>query len=330
MRHPDDTVLTGLLTEPAAVTDADRDHVVGCPQCLDRVSVGRPEGGRSAPTTPPRPAPARGLLRRPVVAALAVGVVLAGGATAAATDRISIFRTEQVAPVAFSAADLVAVPDLDAFGDVVVTSDAEPHAVDDAAAAAAATGLEVPRVTRLPRGVGGEPVHQVVGEVAAAFTFSADRAARAAADAGTTLPAPPPGLDGSEVRLVAGPGTAQIWTGAAGTPTLVVGRAVAPSATSTGVELDVARDYLLSLPGLPDDVVAQLRTLSADGSTLPLPVPTDRVTTSTVDVDGAAATLLETRDRAMAAVVWVENGVVTVVAGALGADEVLAVARDVA
>ena len=92
-----------------------------------------------------------------------------------------------------------------------------------------------------------------------------------------------------------------------GVPALVVGRAVAPTAFSSGVPFETVRDYLLSLPGLPDDVAAQLRTFTADGSTLPLPVPADRVTTSSAQVNGAPATVLATRDRTLAAVVWVRR-----------------------
>jgi len=73
-------------------------------------------------------------------------------------------------------------------------------------------------------------------------------------------------------------------------------------------------------------VAAQLRTYTADGSTLPLPVPADLVETSATEVGGLPATLLESRDQALAAVVWVDDGVVTLVGGALGADEVLDVA----
>jgi hypothetical protein len=171
-------------------------------------------------------------------------------------------------------------------------------------------------------------VLQVGGQVSATFTFSAERAAQAAADAGTTLPPPPPGLDGSSVRLDAGPGVAQIWSSSAGAPALVVGRAGAPKAFSTGVPFETVRDYLLSLPGLPDDVAAQLRTFAADGATLPLPVPADQVTTSSAKVDGMPATVLRTRDRTLAAVVWVDDGTVTAVAGSLNVDEVLSIARD--
>ena len=165
-------------------------------------------------------------------------------------------------------------------------------------------------------------------EVSATFTFSPERAAEAAAEAGEALPPPPPGLDGSSVRMDAGPGVVQTWSSDAGAPALVVARAVAPTAFSSGVPFETVRDYLLSLPGLPDDVAAQLRTFTADGSTLPLPVPADEVTTSSAEVGGTPATVLQTRDRTLAAVVWVEDGTVTAVAGSLDVDELLGVARD--
>jgi hypothetical protein len=89
------------------------------------------------------------------------------------------------------------------------------------------------------------------------------------------------------------------------------------------------RDYLLSLPGLPENLAAQLRAFSGDGTTLPLPVPADLATSSDTQVNGLPATVLASRDEAMAAVVWVDDGVVTAVAGALGADEVVSLARGV-
>ncbi|MCY7365180.1 MAG: hypothetical protein LH469_07725, partial [Frankiaceae bacterium] len=128
-------------------------------------------------------------------------------------------------------------------------------------------------------------------------------------------------------RLDAGPGAAQVWQSASGAPALVVGRAVAPTAFSAGLPFEQVRDYLLTLPGLPEGVAEQLRTFAADGSTLPLPVPAGEVTTSSTQVGGVPATLLVSRDRALSAVVWVQEGVLTVVAGSLGDDEVLAVAR---
>jgi hypothetical protein len=254
--------------------------------------------------------------------------VLTGAGTAAANSWLQIFRTEQITPLSLSTADLVALPDLSAYGGLALTSDPQVRETGDAASAAAESGLDVPEVAELPRGVSGDPSYQVGDRAIATFTFSADEAARTAAEAGAALPPPPPGLDGSPVRLVAGPGVAQMWQSSAGAPALLVGRAVAPTAYSSGVPFEQVRDYLLSLPGMPAGVAAQLRTFAGDGSTLPLPVPADQVTTSTAAVNGVPATVVATRDRTLAAVVWVENGVVTAVAGSLDTDEVLTVARE--
>jgi hypothetical protein len=359
MRHPTEGVLRRLLDEPAGVADSDRAHATGCPQCLGvlavmredaalvdaalatestadvdmaaawrRLSTATPTTGHGRVAAPGRAGRSRSVLRRPAAAALAFAVVLAGAGTAAANDWLQIFRTEQVTPISITTGDLVALPDLSAYGDLEVTGEPDVHEVPDAAAAAAESGLDVPAVPDLPRGIGGEPVYRVGGKVSATFTFSTGRAAQAAAAAGKTLPPPPPGLDGSSVRLDAGPGVAQLWRSDVGAPALVVGRAVAPTAFSSGVPFETVRDYLLSLPGLPDDVAAQLRTFTADGSTLPLPVPADQVTTTSAEVDGVQATVLATRDRALTAVVWVADGVLTAVAGALDTGEVLEIARD--
>ena len=110
-------------------------------------------------------------------------------------------------------------------------------------------------------------------------------------------------------------------------PALLVGRVVAPTAYSTGVPFATARDYLLSLSGLPEDVAAQLRRFSGDGRTLPVHVMAEELTSSSADVGGRPATVFTTRDGVLAAVVWVDGGVITAVAGSLSADEVLTVAR---
>ncbi len=358
MRHPTEGVLRRLLDEPAGVADSDRQHLAGCSHCLgelaamrkdaalvgaalasqgsadvdvpaawQRLTTARPETGPERVPTPARGTRSGGLLRRPAVAVLAFAVVLTGAGAAAASDWLQIFRTEQIAPVGIRTADLIALPDLSAYGELAMTSDPGVHKVPDAATAAAESGLDVPEVTSLPRGVSGDSIYQVGGEASATFTFSAERAAQAAAEAREALPPVPPGLDGSQVKLVAGPGVAQVWSSSAGAPALIVARAVAPSAFSSGAPFETVRDYLLSLPGLPEDVAAQLRTFTADGSTLPLPVPADRFDTSSARVQGEPATVLAARDKTMAAVVWVDGGELTVVAGSLDTDEVLAVAR---
>jgi hypothetical protein len=360
MRHPSEGVLRRLVDEPAGVTDGDRAHVASCPACLCALEAARADAQRvgsalgasrtgdvdtdaawarfsataATTTTPPafRPAPAsrrgwRTTVRRPAVAALSAVVLLTGAGVAAANDWLPIFTTERVDPIEITATDLVQVPDLSAYGDLEFTEEPDPEEVADAATARARTGLTVPVVADLPDGVTGDPSYQAAGVVSATFTFSADKAAQAAAAEGEVLPPPPPGIDGSQLRLEAGPGVAAIWSQPTGVPTLVVARVGAPKVYSSGVPFETVKGYLLSLPGLPAGVAEQLRGLSPDGGTLPLPVPADLVTTSTTDVDGEEATVLTSRNGLFAGVVWVEDGVMTGVAGTLSADELLSVAR---
>jgi hypothetical protein len=253
-----------------------------------------------------------------VLATVAVAVVLTGAGTAAANEWLVAFDTERVEPLWISTSDLVTLPDVRAFGDVVLTGDGNVRTVQNVAMAEAATGLDVPEVTSVPRGVAGEPVHQVGDRVEATLTFRSG---------GDALPNPPEGLAGSRLHLVVGPGVASVWASASGMPAMIVARTVAPTATSSGVPLETARDYLLSLPGVSDDLASQLRAIPVDGSTLPVPVPAGRVTTTSTRVDGMPATLVRSKDRTLSAVVWIEDGVVTVVAGSLDDDEVLSVAE---
>jgi hypothetical protein len=269
----------------------------------------------------------RTTVRRPAIAALSAVVLVTGAGVAAANDWLPIFRTQQVDPVEITSTDLVQVPDLSAYGDLEIISEPNPEQVADAAAAQERTGLVVPEVSELPEGVTGDPAYQAADVARATFTFSADKAAQAAAAEGEALPPPPPGLDGSALRIEAGPGVAALWSQPTGVPTLVVARVVAPKVDSSGVPFETVREYMLSLPGLPPDLADQLSDLSVDGGTLPLPVPAELVTSSTADVGGTEATVLTSRNGLFAGVVWVEDGVMTGVAGSLSADELLSVAR---
>ena len=328
-----DAALTAAALDVAVDTDVDAawqrlSHAAraGAGAGADATAGAGAAAGKKTAVRPARRWQSR--LRSPVVAGVGVLALLTGASAAAAADWLQIFSTEQVAPVTVSQQDLVQLPDLSAYGEVEVVDEVHVREVASAAAAEKATDLEAPHLDDLPQGVTGEPVFEVVDEVSGMFTFSADEARQTAAAEGEALPPIPAGLDGSQFRLEAGPGLAAIWSEQRGLPALVVARAVAPTAYSSGVSFETARDYLLSLPGLPEDVASQLRGFSADGSTLPIPVHDDLMTSSSTQVHGVDATLLETRDGTMTAVIWVEDGVVTVVAGSVTAEEVLAVAEE--
>ncbi|GLX93053.1 hypothetical protein [Herbidospora sp. NBRC 101105] len=347
MRHPTDGTLRRLLDEPDGVADADRDHIAHCPACQEGLNVARDDAAFAATvlrteievdvdtawtrfsTRPPVKEATvlsrwRSRLRSPVVAIAGAAVLVTGAGAAAAADWFQIFHAERVAPVTAPQAELAKIPELDEFGDLVVTDEISVRRAPDVTAAQEASGLTLPAVAELPPGVSGTPGYFVVDRAGGTFTFSADTTARTAAKAGTTAPPVPPGLDGSRFRLSAGPGLAAVWASENELPALVVARVTAPSVYSAGVPFTTVRDYLTSLTFIPDDVAAQLRGFSGDG-TLPLFSAIEEKQTSVTDVGGRPATLV--RSGSMAGVVWVADGVVNAVAGTLTADEVLTVAR---
>src|SRR3712207_3129995 len=125
-----------------------------------------------------------------------------------------------------------------------------------------------PRSTLFPYTTLFRSTFQAAGFVEATFPFSAAKAAQAAAAEGEALPPVPAGLDGSSLRLQAGPGGAAMWAQPTGGPTLVVARVGAPTVDSSGAGFDTVRDYLLSLPGLPPSLADQLESLSEQRGTL--------------------------------------------------------------
>src|SRR5207245_1619310 len=63
------------------------------------------------------------------------------------------------------------------------------------------------------------------------------------------------------------PGTAHI-------PTMAVVQMQSPVVSSSGASVTEIENYLISLPGFPPDVAAQIRAIGDPSTTLPVPVPT--------------------------------------------------------
>jgi hypothetical protein len=205
MRHPTEGVLRRLLDEPAGVTLSDRSHVADCAECLhslagvrqdtelvgaalateawadadvaaawQRLSVATAAAAGHRAVTPLRsarpsrpastgrggPRRSRGPDRRGTAAGQRLAADLprraGGGGEPHDQGPRRTARPERVRELA--------LPD-----------EPQVRSLSSAADAAELTGLQIPRVSELPSGVSGEPIHQVVGEVSATFTFSAER-----------------------------------------------------------------------------------------------------------------------------------------------------------
>ena len=298
MRHPSEGVLRRLVDEPAGVTDADRAHVAGCPACLR--GAGRPPAPTRGASTPrsrrrhrrhrrrrglapalgggrdagrraggPR-APRRGRWRPAAAPSRwsprsAPSSLLAGAGAAAANDWLPIFQHRAAStPSRCTAADLVALPDLSAYGDLEVTQQPDPAAgAPTPRPRSERTGLAVPQVAAAAAGVTGDPTYQVAGQVERDVHLLGRRRPRRPRPPPARPCRPPPaGLDGSRFRLRRRPGRGRrLVAGPRACRRSSSPGSVAPTAFSSGVPFETVRDYLLSLPGLPAGLADQLRDL---------------------------------------------------------------------
>jgi hypothetical protein len=316
-----------------------------------------------------RPAPRRWRLAGTTLSGATLagaGVVLAGVAAAASLST-TVFAPTAVAPVPVSTSDLQPItalldagrlPDLRdvhqgsgskalAFGTVDWTSNGSAQQVGSVAAAEAATGLHTVLPAELPNGVGAPSELLVVPAVSATVHFDA----RAGSLAGSTLQATvgPAVLvnyggtisSGSEAggagtgqssatsATSGSSGAASQALGAGSPTTLAVIIAAQPVATSSGASTSQLESFLLSQPGVPPDLAAQLRLLGDLAHTLPVPalpgIDTERTT-----VLGSPAVAMHDASNAVSGVIWQDrDGTLHAVAGLLDEQDVLGVASQV-
>jgi hypothetical protein len=96
------------------------------------------------------------------------------------------------------------------------------------------------------------------------------------------------------------------------------------------VTLDELRDFLLSLPGLPQTTVSQLRQIKNWNDTLPIPVLIDRVNWQQTDFNGNQGLLLNDNSGVGSAAIWHAGGHLYGLAGSLKASDLTRVARSFA
>ncbi len=90
------------------------------------------------------------------------------------------------------------------------------------------------------------------------------------------------------------------------------------------IDPELLREDLLMLPGLPPDVVAQIRAVRDWRQTLIIPIP-EGATSRTISLRGTSGLLIEGTEGT--AVLWQERGILHIVGGSVTADQALAIAR---
>ena len=206
----------------------------------------------------------------------------------------------------------------------------EPRPAADRAEAARLAGFAVPVVdpAALPKGVDRTPRHLLVSPAREVrLAFDRDKALAYLRAHGRPDAQLPERYDGTRLVIAVPAAVVQEFAGRDGLPALLVGKAgTLGMTTEGGASLEELREVVLGLPGLPAELVAQLRGIGDWRNTLPLPIPADQVGSSPTTVNGAEALSFTDKSGRLHALLWQRDGHIWGVAGMVGTDE----ARDVA
>jgi hypothetical protein len=359
--HLSEGTLRRMVDDPDAHSGADKRHLETCAECQARYGTVSKDAlaisslmtapelkvdiasafnrVRTAPAARPRFGFRLPVMRpgsRPLVLAFATVVAAIALLATAIAEGGNTFTPQTLAPVPVTMADMQALSQLSAYGTVTWTKQPQPQIVTSAAEATSVSGLPVPKVATLPTGVSSTVTYAAMGQATAVFTFSSAQAAAAAAQAGKTLPALPAGMEGAQLTVTVGPAVAEIYGNMnaagsdptqAGMPQLIVGETNAPVATSSQVTVVQFENYLLSQPGISAELKAAIKAIGDPSTTLPIPIPVQFATSSTVTIQGVQGLALGDNTGVGAGVIWIKHGVVYGVVGTIKRDDAINVAN---
>jgi hypothetical protein len=280
----------------------------------------------------------------PLAAVLVLALsFLAPPVRSTAAQLLTIFRVQDVAPITIDSLSQP-LPNLTQLGDMSPAPRdvrMQPVQVADAGAASAQVGFTVQTPSQLPAGLANPPsAVAVTTSRTINFTFRAQKARAYLDSTGHKDVAVPPKFDGATLTLripataslaylpagasladlKAAAGPASAGSSGAKPDTAAVNRllngsgvviieAKSPELDATGVSADELRDFLLSLPGIPDTTKAQLRAIGDWRSTLPVPA-TAGSNLHKVSVNGAPGVAGKNANAEM--VLWIKNGILYV------------------
>ena len=262
---------------------------------------------------------------------LTLGLTVSPEGRALAAQFLAQFRSQQVAPVEITPQSQIeiqrTISALSHLGLVrIPAARASAVTVGSLGEASQRVGfaLKAPDPASLPPSLDRAPKIQVLPADQLRFTFDKAKARAYFQSTGHPEVTLPDRYDGASL-VVSVPAAALLqYTGQSA---LLIGQS---AEIAVGVEgpasLDELRDFLLSLPGLPRDTAAQLRSIANWRETLPIPIPTDRVHWQSVSFAGHAGLLLNDNSGAASAAIWQADGHLYGLAGSLKATDLQRVA----
>jgi hypothetical protein len=319
-----------------AATLADR---VNGPAPLATTPAGPARPAEVTPTPRRRPVALAFALRRwrltlgGLAAALALSLVLATpeGRVAAAAF-LAQFRSQRLTIVTFDPSQTrqTGLFRLEHLG--TVTNPRPPQStqlasVDEASRRAGFSVLQ-PDPSKLPPGANTTPRVRFSPASETRLTFDKQKVREYFDSIGRKDAALPDKLHGVTLVVSLPPVVMLEYPSADSKPALMIGQA---REVQVGVEgnatLEDVRAFLLGLPNLPDELARQLRSIQDWRSTLPIPIPADKISWQDTTVAGAQGYLLNDNTGLGSAIIWQKDGRILGVAGPLKANDLRPIAE---
>jgi hypothetical protein len=269
-----------------------------------------------------------------VAAGLAILLLLPGSA-ALASQFLAIFRVQQFQAIQISKQDVATLrhqhmPGPDDLGTLTLQEGSlkTQHSLSETQAAQLVK-FSILLPSSLPKGIANIPEFSVVSSGQGTFTFNAAKAHTFFAKNGYGDVKIPATLDGATYNVTTSASLEIAYPATNNTDTrFMVLEAPSPVVSATGkASLEDLRNFMLSLPNLPPELVMQLKQIDLSTGTVPVPVPSN-MDSQSVTVHGTSGLLLSTnvpvsvenvkKFPAGSLVLWQMHGLVYAVGGIVG------------
>jgi len=253
-----------------------------------------------------------------VAAAVIIALILLPNAGVLADQFLSLFRVQQFQPVTINPQDFRTqpLPGLQDFG----TAKLQGGNMQDnltGAQAAQLVSFHILVPTYVPNGVSGKLQYSVMTGAEVTFTFSSSMTRAYLDKSGYKNIAIPANLAGATFTINVAAGVEMQYNNANALPFYII-EVPAPIIRSTGgASLNELRDFLLSLPNIPQSLASQLKGIDLNSGTIPIPLPA-QVTAQHVTIHGAPGLLLADNTPIGGGVLWQTHGMIYALGGAVG------------
>ncbi len=247
-----------------------------------------------------------------------------------AQDPLGIFRVKRFATVTIDPSTLPVPKGADptALGSLTISQAPSVTPVTSLQEAQSLVDFTLRSPKGIPSDLAGNAKIAVSREGRFSYTFDLQKLRAYLAGLGIAAGSLPGSLDGATLKLTIPTQVVIEYRTQNGAPSLMMGQGHSPVLEAPpGLNVEDLRRQVLSMPGLPPELAAQLQALADWQHTAVIPLPKDQALSKEVAVDGVTGLYIQGNSGSGNALLWQKGEVLYGMAGTLTADELVAAAN---